>query len=265
MYKIGIFDSGVGGLTVLKEIKIRIPDSHIIYYGDCANAPYGDRGKEEIKKLCLRIGSFLYNNKVDAIVIACNTATAAALETLQESFEIPVIGTIRPGVRAALKATRNNNIAVIATPATVEMNVYKTTFDLHAPRGSNLIQRGCKLLCPMIENRWERMHGDYLTDELVRLYLEGIPERIDTLILGCTHYSLIRDKISKYFKKNIVDPPMETTEDLIRELSRIKEKNCEVNKGKIDFIVSGKEDFFIDWAESFLGEKIDNIHTLSLT
>lgn len=264
MYKIGIFDSGVGGLTVLKEIKNKIPDSHIIYYGDCANSPYGDREEEEIRDLCLRIGRFLYKNKVDAIIIACNTATAAALSALQERFEIPVIGTIQPGVRAALKVTNNNNVAVIATPATVKMNVYKNTFNTYAPQGSNLIQRGCRLLCPMIENRWGRIHGDYLTDELVSLYLEGIPEGIDTLILGCTHYSLIRDKISKYFKKNIVDPAVETTEDLLRELGRIKEKKYEVSKGRIDFIVSGKKEFFIDFAESFLGEKIDDIRTLSL-
>lgn len=263
MYKIGVFDSGVGGLTVLKEIRSKLPESHIIYYGDCANAPYGDREEEEIRDLCLRIGKFLYKNKVDAIVIACNTATAAALKTLQERYDIPVIGTIRPGVRAALKATQNNNIAVIATPATVKMNVYKSTFDLYAPHGSNLIQRGCKLLCPMIENRWGRIHGDYLTDELIRLYLEGIPERIDTLILGCTHYSLIRDKISRYFKKNIVDPAVETTEDLLRELSRIKSKNYEVSRGRVDFIVSGRKDFFIDLAESFLGEKIGEIRTLT--
>ncbi|GLI55694.1 hypothetical protein PM10SUCC1_12080 [Propionigenium maris DSM 9537] len=98
MYKIGIFDSGVGGLTVLKEIRRKVPESHIIYYGDCTNAPYGDREEEKIRELCLRIGEFLYKNKVDAMVIACNTATAAALKALQESLPIPVIGTIQPGV-----------------------------------------------------------------------------------------------------------------------------------------------------------------------
>ena len=264
MYKIGIFDSGVGGLTVLKEIREKLPHSHIFYYGDCANAPYGEREREDIENLCLKIGSFLYKNKVDAMVIACNTATAAALDTLQEKFEIPVIGTIQPGIRAALKTTKNNNIAVIATPATVKMNAYKNAFDTYAPRESKLVQRGCKLLCPMIENRWERIHGDYLADELVKLYLELIPREVDTLILGCTHYSLIRDKISKYFKKNIVDPAMETTEDLLRELDKIKNRNCQGDKGRIDFIVSGRERFFIDLAESFLGEKIDNIRTLRL-
>ncbi|WP_281834366.1 glutamate racemase [Propionigenium maris] len=163
-----------------------------------------------------------------------------------------------------IKVSKNNNIAVIATPATVKMNVYKTTFDLYAPQGSTIIQRGCKLLCPMIERRWGRIHGDYLTDELIRLYLEALPKEIDTLILGCTHYPLIRDKISKYFKKNIVDPAVETTEDLLRELGRIKIKNGEVNMEKIDFIVSGKKEFFIDLAETFLEERIDNIRTLKL-
>ncbi len=264
MYKIGIFDSGVGGLTVLKEIKKKLPDSHIIYYGDNANAPYGDREEEEIRELCLRIGRFLYKNKVDAIVIACNTATAASLHTLQEMFTIPVIGTIEPGVKAALKTTKNNNIAVIATPATVKMNVYKNTFDIHAPQGYNFTQSGCKLLCPMVEKGWGEIHGSYLTDEIIRLYLESIPESVDTLILGCTHYPIIKDSISKYFKKNIVDPAQETTEELLKRLIGVRARNSETGNGKMEFIVSGKKESFLNFAESFLEQKIENLYTLNL-
>lgn len=264
MYKIGIFDSGVGGLTVLKKIKEKIPDSHILYYGDSANAPYGDRAKEDIKKLCLRIGNFLYRNKVDAIVIACNTATAASLDALREKFTIPIIGTIEPGVKAALKTTKNNNIAVIATPASVKMNAYKNIFDIYAPQGAYLTQRSCKLLCPMIEKGWGDIHGDYLTDEIIRLYLESIPKDIDTLILGCTHYPIIKENISKYFKRNIVDPALETTEELLRELTRIRAKNKKLTNGKMEFIVSGKKEPFLNFAESFLGENINEVYTLNL-
>ncbi len=264
MYKIGIFDSGVGGLTVLKEIRKKLPDSHIIYYGDNANAPYGDKEKEDIKKLCLRIGRFLYKNKVDAIVIACNTATAASLDTLQEMFTIPVIGTIEPGVKAALKATRNNNIAVIATPASVKMNAYKNVFDILAPQGAFLTQNGCKLLCPMIEKGWGEIHGSYLTDEIIRLYLEAIPDEVDTLILGCTHYPLIKDNISKYFKKNIVDPAQETTEELLKRLIGIRTGRSETGNGRMEFIVSGKKEPFLNFAESFLEQKIENLYTLNL-
>lgn len=264
MYKIGIFDSGVGGLTVLKKIIEKMPDSHLVYYGDSKNAPYGDREEKEIKELCLKIGSFLYSNKVDAIVIACNTATAASINELKEKFPIPIIGTIEPGVKAALKTTKNGNIAVIATPATVKMNAYKNIFDIYASENDSLVQKDCKLFCPMIEKGWKIFYDNYLTDEVVRLYLKDIPEETDTLILGCTHYPIIKDNISKYFKKNIVDPAFETTEELLRELSKIRPKNLPSKEEKLKFIISGDKDVFLNFAEPFLGEKIRKISNLDL-
>jgi len=264
MYKVGIFDSGVGGLTVLKKINEKIPNSHILYYGDSINAPYGDMEEVDIKNLCLKIGAFLYRNQVDAIVIACNTATAASITELKEKFPIPIIGTIEPGVKAALKTTKNGCVAVIATPASVKMNAYKNIFDIHAPENNTLIQKDCKLLCPMIEKGWEELHGNYLTDEIIRLYLETIPERVDTLVLGCTHYPIIKDNISKYFKKNIVDPASETAEELLRKLSKSRPKNAHLEEGKLEFIVSGDKDLFLNFAEPFLGKKIEKIYNLNL-
>ncbi|MCS5422565.1 MULTISPECIES: glutamate racemase [Psychrilyobacter] len=264
MYKIGIFDSGVGGLTVLKEIQKIVPLSHIIYYGDNGNAPYGDKTEAEIKELCLKIGEFLYENEVDVIVIACNTATAASIKTMKNKFPIPVIGVIEPGIRAALEVTQNKNIGVILTPASARMEAYKNVFDVIAPKTHTLTEKGCKLICPMIENGWEDRYGNYLTDEIIKLYIEQISPEIDTLILGCTHYPIVEENIAKYFKKNIVNPANETANELLKNLSLIKPKDLNNTHPKVEYIVSGDSKRFIDSAEKFLGEKIDNIYELDL-
>ncbi|MEG0135268.1 MAG: glutamate racemase [Cetobacterium sp.] len=262
MYKIGVFDSGVGGLTVLKEIEKYLPKSHIIYFGDSANAPYGDKSKNEIKNLCLKIGKFLYNNSVDAIVIACNTATAASLEAMQETFPIPIIGVIEPGVKSALATTTNGKVAVIATPATVKFNAYRDVFDNFAPENFDLVQRGCKLLCPMVEEGWENKYSIYFTDEIIRLYLEAIPEDVDTLVLGCTHYPMIRNTIERQFTKNIVDPAKETTLELLNKLKTIDKKNDITPK--IEFAISGDIENFKTIAERFLEREIQNLYNIKL-
>lgn len=264
MYKIGIFDSGVGGLTVLKEIQNAIPSNHIIYYGDNGNAPYGDKTEIEIKELCLMIGDFLYENEVDIIVIACNTATAASIKEMKNKFPIPIIGVIEPGIRAALEVTQDKNIGVILTPASAKMGAYKNVFDVIAPKTHSLTEMGCKLICPMIENGWEDHYGNYLTDEIIKLYIEQIPEEIDTLILGCTHYPIVEKNIVKYFKKNIVNPANETVNELLKKLSMVKPKNMNNIDRKVEFIVSGDSKKFLCFAEKFLGEKIEDIYELDL-
>lgn len=264
MYKIGIFDSGVGGLTVLKEIQNIVPSSHIVYYGDNGNAPYGDKTEIEIKELCLKIGEFLYENEVDIIVIACNTATAASIKAMKNKFSIPVIGVIEPGIRAALEVTQNKNIGVILTPASAKMGAYKNVFDVIAPKTHSLTEKGCKLICPMIENGWENYYGNYLTDEIIKLYVEQISPEIDTLILGCTHYPIVEKNIAKYFKKNIVNPANETANELLKKLSMIKPKDLSNTDAKVEFIVSGDSEKFLNFAEKFLGEKIDSLYELDL-
>lgn len=264
MYKIGIFDSGVGGLTVLKEIQKIVPSSHIIYYGDNGNAPYGDKTEIEIKELCLKIGGFLYENEVDIIVIACNTATAASIKTMKSRFSIPIIGVIEPGIRAALEVTKNKNIGVILTPASAKMGAYKNVFDVIAPKTHTLTEKGCKLICPMIEKGWEDHYGSYLTDEIIKLYIEKISPEIDTLILGCTHYPIVEKNIAKYFKKKIVNPAIETASELSKELSIISPKDLTNTSSKLEFIVSGDSKNFLDFAENFLGEEINNVHRLDL-
>ncbi|MCJ8342105.1 MAG: glutamate racemase [Cetobacterium sp.] len=264
MYKIGVFDSGVGGLTVLKEIEALLPNSHIIYFADNANSPYGDKTGDEITKLCIRIAYFLTMRNVDAIVIACNTATAAAFETLKNKFNVPIIGVIEPGVRTALKASKNGDISVIGTLATMNLNAYKKTFFALAGEKIKITQRGCKLLCPMIENGWIDKYTSYFTDEILRLYLEGISENSDTLILGCTHYPLIKDDIRKFFTKTIIDPAHETALELLHSLKNNEPKNKNI-KPLVQFIVSGEINNFRKIAEKFLKRDISNIIKMDIS
>ncbi|MGL6115695.1 glutamate racemase [Cetobacterium sp. SF1] len=263
MYKIGIFDSGVGGLTVLKEVEKLFPSSTIIYFADNANSPYGDKTGEEIKELCLKIAHFLYSQKVDAIVIACNTATAAAFQAIKDKFNIPIIGVIEPGVKTALDSTSNGKISVLATPATVNLNAYKKIFEKLAPDNYEISQRGCKLLCPMIEEGWHETYSKYFTHELISLYLEGIPADTDTLILGCTHYPLIKEDISELFHKTIIDPAHETVLELKRALKEITPKHSFLIP-ITDFVVSGDINKFRKLAERFLNRKINNIIKINL-
>lgn len=261
MAKIGVFDSGVGGITVLKEINKLFPKENIIYYGDNKNAPYGERTVENIRELCLKIGEFLILNKVDAIVIACNTATAASLETLKNRFpHIPVIGVIEAGAKTASETTINNCIGVIATPATVAMNAYPKSFKLINPNLS-VIQEGCPQLCPMIESGWI----DTIESEaVVETYIEHLSKEVDTLVLGCTHYPIIRKTIAKYFKGKIVDPAKETAAFLKKELCL---KSVEINKnsyGRCEFYVSGEIKKFKEVAENFLEGQIENIYQIEL-
>jgi len=264
MYKIGIFDSGVGGLTVLKEIKKVIPASNIIYYGDNGNAPYGDRPEKEIRDLCLKIGKFLYEKDVDIIVIACNTGTAASLKAIRETFPIPIIGVIEPGIRAALETTKNKNIGVILTPASAKMNAYKKVFDKIAPKEYSIMERGCKLMCPIVEGNWEVEYGSYITDELIKLYIDGIPSNVDTLILGCTHYPIMIDTISKYFTKNIVNPANETANELMKQLELIEPKDLSIKTPTTEYIVSGDTVKFLEFAQKFIDKDIKEVKKLNL-
>jgi glutamate racemase len=261
MAKIGVFDSGVGGITVLKEISKILPRETIIYYGDNKNAPYGEKTIESIRNLCLKIAEFLILNKVDAIVIACNTATAASLDVLKKRFpHVPIIGVIDPGAKTASEVTVNNHIGIFATPATVSMNAYpKALRDL-----STIIfttQKGCPKFCPMIEAGWE---DNIENEKIVKEYLKCIPSEVDTLILGCTHYPIIKHVIERHFEGEIVDPAKETAISLKNELYLSSININNIGNGITEFYVSGEIAKFKKIAESFLGIKIEYIYQIDL-
>lgn len=259
--KIGVFDSGVGGLSVLKKIKEKIDFADVIYYGDSVNSPYGSKSIKEIQELCLNIGEFLIDNQVDIIVIACNTATAAALDTLRERFtSIPIIGVVQPGAAMAIKQSKNKKIGVLSTPLTAKSGIYEKVIKTLNPK-YEVFQKGCDLLCPMIERGWEDNDRNI---KLLKSYVDQLPKDIDTLILGCTHYPLIRGEIEKLVDKKIVDPAEETAMYVLFELNKLALKNglkkSRKEKINIDYFVTGDIDRFKKVGERFLGEELSNIY-----
>lgn len=254
-YNIGVFDSGVGGTTVLKQIINLLPNENIIYYADSLNSPYGEKSKEEIIELSRNIVEFFIKNNCKLIVIACNTATAGALEYLEKNYSIPIIGVIKNGAISAVKLTQNNKIGVLATSFTVKSKAYLNVIKNYKSDIS-ISQQECPEFCPMIENGWSSFENRY---NLLEKYIFNLNKEIDTLILGCTHYPLIKNDIELFFKGKIIDPAFETAIEVKNLLENLKLKNSNSHSGELKFYVSGNLEKFKNIAESFLEFQIKNI------
>lgn len=243
---IGVFDSGVGGLTVAREIMRQIPNEKIVYFGDTARVPYGSKSKDTVTKYSKQIVRFLRTQNVKAIVIACNTASAYALDEIEKEIDIPIIGVVRPGAKVAVEATRNGKIGVIATEGTINSQIY-STYIKQINENVNVIGKACPLFVPLVE---EGLLVDPVTDEIAMRYLSELIDRdIDTLILGCTHYPLIRSTVGKIMgdKVTLVNPAYETA----RELKELLENEDLLNKREIE-LGENKYRFFVsDGAEKF--------------
>lgn len=243
---IGVFDSGVGGLTVVREIMRQIPNERIVYFGDTARVPYGSKSQETVTKYSRQIVRFLETQKVKAIVIACNTASAYALEQIEKESRIPMIGVVKPGAVAATKTTANGKIGVIATQGTIQSEIY-TRYIKEIRKDATVIGKACPLFVPLVE---EGLLEDPVTDEIAQRYLSGLLHSgIDTLILGCTHYPLIRSTVRKVMGENVnlVNPAYETAIELKRLL---QEK--EILQDAKPALGSNQYQFFVsDGAEKF--------------
>ncbi len=194
---IGIFDSGVGGLTVMRAIASRLPAESLLYLGDTARVPYGNRSPQTIRRYAVNATTMLRDEGVKAIVVACNTASAYALRALQERYDFPVLGVVDPVARAAAAATATGAIGVIGTRGTVASNCYLDA--LHALGVSDVIQKACPLFVPLAEEGWTQ--GE-VVDAIARSYLQVFAgTAVDTLILGCTHYPLLADTIGRVFEE----------------------------------------------------------------
>jgi len=210
---IGVFDSGVGGLTVAREIMRQLPNERIVYFGDTARVPYGSKSKETVTRYSRQIVHFLETQQVKAIVAACNTASAYALEELEKEVDIPMIGVVKPGARAALAATTNGRIGVVATEATINSGIYSRYIEEH-DKSVSVIGKACPLFVPLVEEGFAK-HS--ITEQVIDIYLADMKNTdIDTIILGCTHYPLLRSKIMAYLgeRVHIVNPAYETAMDL---------------------------------------------------
>src|SRR4030042_1584984 len=216
---IGIFDSGVGGLTVINKVLRLLPNENIIYFGDTARVPYGNKSKETIIRFSKEIVKYLLGVKVKLIVVACNTASSLSLETLKRSFSVPVVGVIKPGVEEALKVSRNKRIGVIGTEATISSNTYKKAIE-NIDKSFFVIQKSCPLFVPLVET----MHlYDDIAVRVAENYLSPIFNKgIDTLILGCTHYPLLKNVIQRIAGRDIelIDSSMAVARHVKRLMER---------------------------------------------
>lgn len=211
---IGVFDSGIGGLTVFKSIAESFKDIDIYYLGDTARVPYGNKSRETIIRYSVECASFLYRNfQIDALVIACNTASSYAYETLKNILPIPVIGVVLPGAKAAVNKTKNGKVGVIGTTATIRSNSYQKAIK-ELSGEIQVFQKACPLLVPLVEEGW--IEGE-ITRAVLKRYLDELVEKdIDTLILGCTHYPVLKGCIQKLYPQlNVVDSS-ETIVDCIK-------------------------------------------------
>lgn len=242
---VGVFDSGVGGLTVAREISRQLPEENIVYFGDTARVPYGSKSQNTIIRFSEQIIRFLKTKQVKAIVIACNTASALALDAVRDEFDIPVMGVVIPGARAAVEATKNRKVGVVGTDATVQSGMYTKVIHEMAP-DVTVIEKACPLFVPLVE---EGFKEHVVTREIIEYYLESMRNTdIDAMILGCTHYPLIRSKIRDYMgdRIQIVNPAYETAMDLKKML----EERGMANDGSTE--QHSRYSFFVsDAAEKF--------------
>ncbi len=258
---IGVFDSGVGGLTVAKEIMTQIPNEKIVYFGDTARVPYGSKSKKTITKYTRQIIRFLMTHQVKALVIACNTMSACSLEEVEKELSIPIIGVVKPGARVAAEQTKNKRVGVIATESTIHSEMYEHFINEIDPK-VHVIGKACPLLCPLVE---EGMLEDPVTDEIARRYLEDLMKQdVDTLILGCTHYPLLAPAIGRIVGERVrlVNPAYETARELKSLLASRELLNEEAGKedgGKYKFYVSDLADKFSNFAANILHD--DNLTT----
>lgn len=253
---IGVFDSGVGGLTVVREIMRQIPNEKIVYFGDTARVPYGSKSKDTITRFSRQIVHFLESQDVKAIVIACNTASAYALETLEKEVNIPIIGVVKPGAKVAAETTKNGKIGVIATEGTISSGIY-SSYIKEIKKDATVIGKACPLFVPLVE---EGLWEDPVTDEIARRYLTEFTQQdkdIDTLILGCTHYPLIRSTLGRIAgeKVTLVNPAYETArelKELLEQKGLLNDRELGLGDNRYQFFVSDKADKFQNFANSII-------------
>ncbi len=251
---IGIFDSGVGGLTVLKEIENILPNEDIIYFGDTARVPYGNKSKSTIIKFSTENILFLLKKKVKIIVIACNTASSLALDYLKDIFSIPIIGVIEAGANKALKLSVNKKIAVIGTRSTITSGSYEQAIKKNN-KGVKVYSEACPLFVPLVE---EGILSGKIVDGVIENYLKNLKiTGVDVIILGCTHYPLLKKQIARYLKGIcVVDSAKEValhTKKVLSDYNLLRNRKA---KGKRDFYVTDEPAGFMKLAKLFLKREI---------
>lgn len=262
---VGVFDSGVGGLTVVREIMRQAPEENLIYFGDTARVPYGSKSKDTILRYVRQIIRFLETKEVKAIVVACNTASSYALDIIEKEIDIPIIGVVKPGALTAANATVNGRIGVIATEATINSGLYTQYIHSLNPK-LKVFGKACPLFVPLVE---EGLLHDFVTEEIASRYLADLKQKdIDTLILGCTHYPLLRSMLARHMgvEVQLVNPAYETALEL-RRLLKSHDMQAMPEDGEDpvhEFYVSDGAEKFKIFANSILPYDIETTHVINI-
>lgn len=260
---IGVFDSGIGGLTVLKEIVEQLPGEDIIYFGDTARIPYGTRSKEIVIKYVIQSFDFLMTKDIKAIVVGCNTASALALEEVKDKYNLPIIGVIEPGSKAAVSWSKNNKIGVIGTEGTINSDSYQRTIRKDLPT-AEIIGVSCPLFVPIVEEGWE--NSDVAEMAAEKYLLELKEHNIDTLVLGCTHYPALRYTIGKVMGERVklINPAYETAKlakNLLKEEGILNQK---IEGGIHKYYVSDDPDKFRRIGGNIIRRQIGKVEKVNI-
>ncbi len=261
---IGVFDSGLGGLTVVREILKQLPHENIIYFGDLARLPYGIKSKRQIADFSRENTEFLIERRVKAIVIACNSSASAAGSELRRDYDIPILDVIRPAAREALRLSSKKRIGVIGTSATITSRAYENILKSMETKVQVFVQ-ACPLFVPLVE---EGMLGGEIANAVIEQYVKPlVQKKIDALILGCTHYPLLKTAIQNYVGKGIelIDSASPTVSDLCALLESQSLLSSSSAKGKLNVFVSDLPQTFLKIGEQFLGKKLANVKLVRLT
>lgn len=260
---IGVFDSGIGGLTVAREIMRQLPSESIVYFGDTARVPYGPKSPDTVRRYSHEITTFLREQGVKAVVVACNTATAHALPMLQAELPMPVVGVVEPGARAAVRASTRGEIGVIGTAGTINSGAYERAIRALAP-DADVVARACPLFVPLVEEGW-------LDHDVTRLvaqeYLAPLHAAdVDTLVLGCTHYPLLKPVLCGVLgdRVRLIDSAEETAAETGRILAERGLRAPEDAPVQHRFVASDAPDHFSRMAARFLGQPVDRVETVTL-
>jgi glutamate racemase len=260
---IGIFDSGVGGLTVLKEVFKALPQEDTIYLGDTARVPYGTKSPETVTRYSLQVTSFLVERDIKLLVVACNTASAVSLDALKSHFSIPIIGVIEPGAKRAVSVTKSGKIGVIGTTATIQSSAYSKAIK-RIDRDIEVVTRACPLFVPLAEEGWVDNEVARLT---ARTYLQGLKdEGVDTLVLGCTHYPILKGIIAEVMGDGVrlVDSAEETARTVAETLGAGDILRPSSEKGNHHFFVTDVPAGFIRVGNRFLGGRLGDVYQVNL-
>lgn len=260
---IGVFDSGIGGLTVVKRIASSLPEENIVYFGDTARVPYGSKSNDTVIEYSLEDAKFLMQKNVKAIVVACNTASSVAIEVLKNAFDVPIIGMIEPGAQSAVFSTKNKRIGVIGTRATITNRAYSNKIKELNPE-IEVYETACPLFVPLAEEGWINHKATY---EIAEEYLKELREKeIDTLVLGCTHYPILAGVIQEVIGKKVqlVDSGIVAAEMIRKELDRTHLHTNSYAVGNQELYVSDIPTKFREVAELFLGKPVSDVHKVEV-